>query len=145
MNAWHDQVQYAMPKMTRTQLMHLDDEGRAGIANTDLPNDGFVAEDPPVWLLRYPGFSRITTAPAAAREAREEGARVVAYLPLEDVTEAAHPEMPPIERLRACEDVLRSLASYLSAGGYNAPYVDAQEFYGKILWGIQQIEHGDMV
>ena len=50
-----------MPKMTRTQLMHLDDEGRSDIVNTDLPNDGFVAEDPPVWLLRYPGFSRITT------------------------------------------------------------------------------------
>lgn len=131
--------------MTRSELMHLDDEGRAELATTDIAQDGCIPEDPPVWLLRYPGFSRITTDAALAQEAREDGARVVAYLPLEDVTEAAHPDMAPIERLRACEDVLRSLASYFGAGGYNAPYVDAKEFHSKILWGIQQIQHGEML
>lgn len=34
------------------------------------------------------------------------------------------------------EEVLRSLASYLGAGGYNAPTVDAEVFKEKILWGI---------
>lgn len=131
--------------MTRSELMHLDDEGQADIATTDVSDDGCIPEEPPVWLLRYPGFSRITTDAALAESARADGARVVAYLPLEDVTQEAHPTMHPIDRLRACEDVLRSLASYLGAGGYNAPYVDAKEFHSKILWGIQQIQHGEML
>jgi hypothetical protein len=39
-------------------------------------------------------------------------------------------------RLIACENVLRSLASYLGCGGYNAPEVDAAVFEGKIRYGI---------
>jgi hypothetical protein len=39
-----------------------------------------------------------------------------------------------------CADVLRSLASSLSAGGYNATVVDPAVFKEKILWGIAQIE-----
>ena len=36
------------------------------------------------------------------------------------------------------EGVLRSLASWLGAGGYNAPTVDARVFEEKIRWGVQQ-------
>jgi hypothetical protein len=39
-------------------------------------------------------------------------------------------------RLIACENVLRSLASYLGCGGYNAPEVDAAVFEEKIRYGI---------
>lgn len=35
------------------------------------------------------------------------------------------------------EDALRSLASWLSAGGYNAPTVNAKEFEAKIRWGVE--------
>lgn len=35
------------------------------------------------------------------------------------------------------ELALRSLASWLSAGGYNAPTVDAKVFEEKIRWGVQ--------
>ncbi|KAB0489710.1 hypothetical protein [Pseudomonas vancouverensis] len=40
------------------------------------------------------------------------------------------------ERLQDCEDVLRQLASYVGAGGYNAPEVDPEVFARKILDGI---------
>lgn len=36
-------------------------------------------------------------------------------------------------------DVLRSLASYVGAGGYNTPEVNPDEFEKKICWGIDQI------
>ncbi len=36
------------------------------------------------------------------------------------------------------EDVLRRIASYLGAGGYNAPAVDAKVFHDKIMWGIEE-------
>jgi hypothetical protein len=39
-------------------------------------------------------------------------------------------------RLVECEDVLRSLASWLGVGGFNAPTVDPQEFEKKIRWGV---------
>ena len=38
-----------------------------------------------------------------------------------------------------CAEVLRSLASFLGTGGYNAPAVDPAEFRKKILWGIEQM------
>lgn len=44
----------------------------------------------------------------------------------------------PLARLAACEDVLRSLASHLGAGGYNAPAVDPAQFEAKILWGVDE-------
>ena len=37
------------------------------------------------------------------------------------------------------EDVLRDLACFLGAGGYNAPEVDPAEFGEKIRWGIQEV------
>jgi hypothetical protein len=40
------------------------------------------------------------------------------------------------ERLVGCEDVLRQLASYVGAGGYNASEVDPEVFARKILDGI---------
>jgi hypothetical protein len=40
------------------------------------------------------------------------------------------------ERAEAAEDVLRWLACYVSAGGYNADMVDAEVFREKIKWGI---------
>lgn len=44
----------------------------------------------------------------------------------------------PVEsrRLIDCENVLRSLASWLGVGGYNAPIVDAKLFEEKIRWGV---------
>jgi hypothetical protein len=39
-------------------------------------------------------------------------------------------------KLEACEDVLRSLAAYVGAGGYNAETVDPAVFDKKIRWGI---------
>lgn len=133
-----------MPKLKSHELTGMPDS--SALATKDLVEDIHdVPEDPPVWLLRYTGFVRITTDPAEAQAAADEGAQVTAYLPCEDATHAAHPTMTPMERLRGCEDVLRSLASYLSAGGYNSPYVDPKVFHEKILWGIQQIQHGEMV
>lgn len=133
-----------MPKMKSHELTGMPDN--SAIATKDILVDAYdVPEDPPVWLLRYTGFARITTDPEEAKAAAAEGAKVTAYLPLEDVTMAAHPTMAPIERLRSCEDVLRSLASFLEAGGYNAPYVDPKVFHDKIMWGIQEIQQGEMV
>ena len=43
------------------------------------------------------------------------------------------------ERAEKAEDVLRSLASFVGAGGYNADKVDASVFEQKIRWGIGQI------
>jgi len=43
-------------------------------------------------------------------------------------------------RIDALEEVLRSLASYLGAGGFNAIQVDPNEFEAKIRWGIRQLE-----
>jgi hypothetical protein len=37
------------------------------------------------------------------------------------------------------EEVLRSLASYVGAGGDNAPTVDPNSFESKIRWGINEI------
>ena len=42
-------------------------------------------------------------------------------------------------RLIACEAVLRSLASYVGNGGYNAPEVDAAVFEAKIRGGIDRL------
>jgi hypothetical protein len=39
-------------------------------------------------------------------------------------------------------DALRALASYVGAGGYNAPDVDPAEFERKIRWGIDQLLDG---
>ncbi|CAD0264181.1 conserved hypothetical protein [Pseudomonas veronii] len=41
-----------------------------------------------------------------------------------------------IERLEGCEEVLRKLASYVGAGGYNTPEVDPEVFVRKIMDGI---------
>lgn len=38
-----------------------------------------------------------------------------------------------------CAGVLRDLASWLGAGGYNAPAVDPKVFREKIVWGVQQL------
>lgn len=43
------------------------------------------------------------------------------------------------KRLINCENALRSLASWLSAGGYNAPQVDAKVFEEKIRWGVDHL------
>lgn len=43
------------------------------------------------------------------------------------------------ERAEKAEDVLRSLASFVGAGGYNADKVDADVFEEKIRWGIGEI------
>lgn len=43
------------------------------------------------------------------------------------------------ERAEKAEGVLRSLASFVGAGGYNADKVDADVFEQKIRWGIGQI------
>jgi len=37
------------------------------------------------------------------------------------------------------EQVLRKLACWLGAGGYNAPTVDADVFHDKIIWGIGEL------
>lgn len=50
-----------------------------------------------------------------------------------------HPE--EAARLIACESALRSLASYVGVGGYNAPTVDPDVFEEKIRWGIGQLTH----
>lgn len=42
------------------------------------------------------------------------------------------------DRIDSLESVLRSLASYVAAGGYNADEVDPKVFEGKIRWGIDQ-------
>jgi hypothetical protein len=48
----------------------------------------------------------------------------------------------PIEsrRLIECENALRSLASWLGVGGYNAPVVDAKLFEQKIRFGVEEIQ-----
>ena len=43
------------------------------------------------------------------------------------------------ERAESYADALRSLASYVGAGGYNADVVDADVFGAKIRWGIDEI------
>ena len=43
------------------------------------------------------------------------------------------------ERAEKAEESLRSLASYVGAGGYNADTVDAEVFEQKIRWGIGEI------
>ena len=43
------------------------------------------------------------------------------------------------ERAESYADALRSLASYVGAGGYNADTVDAGVFEDKIRWGIGEI------
>lgn len=43
------------------------------------------------------------------------------------------------ERAERAEDVLRSLASWLSAGGYQSTNVDAAEYEAKIRWGVDQL------
>lgn len=42
-------------------------------------------------------------------------------------------------KLEKAEEVLRSLASFVGAGGYNADKVDADVFEQKIRWGIGRI------
>ena len=42
-------------------------------------------------------------------------------------------------RAEAAEDALRSLASYVGNGGYNAPTVDAKEFRLKVVDGIDTL------
>jgi hypothetical protein len=42
-------------------------------------------------------------------------------------------------RADAAEDVLRSLASWLSVGGYNAPTVNAEDFEKRIRWGVDML------
>jgi hypothetical protein len=37
------------------------------------------------------------------------------------------------------EQVLRQLACWLGAGGYNAPTVDAKVFHQKIVWGVENL------
>lgn len=44
------------------------------------------------------------------------------------------------ERAESYADTLRSLASYVGAGGYNADTVDADVFEEKIRWGIGEIQ-----
>ncbi len=46
------------------------------------------------------------------------------------------------KRLIEAENALRSLASWLGVGGYNAPQVDAKIFEEKIRWGVEQIKEG---
>ena len=43
------------------------------------------------------------------------------------------------ERAESYADAMRSLASYVGAGGYNADVVDADVFEAKIRWGIDEI------
>lgn len=43
------------------------------------------------------------------------------------------------ERAESYADAMRSLASYVGAGGYNADVVDADVFGAKIRWGIDEI------
>ena len=43
------------------------------------------------------------------------------------------------ERAESYADAMRSLASYVGAGGYNADVVDADVFEAKIRWGIGEI------
>lgn len=133
-----------MPKLKSNELTGMPEE--SAIASKDIFNNrDCTGEDPRMWLLRYKGFSRITTDPQEVRVAVEDGARVIEYVALEDPDHACDSTMTPADRLRDCEDVLRSLASYLSVGGYNAPQVDPKVFHENILWGIQQIQHGEMI
>jgi hypothetical protein len=44
-----------------------------------------------------------------------------------------------ISRTEQLEEALRSLAAYVSAGGYNAPEVDPDVFYDKVVWGIDHL------
>lgn len=39
----------------------------------------------------------------------------------------------------SAEDVLRSIAAYVGAGGFNAEHVDPREFERKIRWGIDYL------
>lgn len=43
------------------------------------------------------------------------------------------------ERAERAEDVLRSLASWLSAGGYQSENVSAAEYEAKIRWGVDHL------
>lgn len=43
------------------------------------------------------------------------------------------------ERIEALEDVLRRLASYVGAGGYNSETVNPKAFEDKIKWGIDHL------
>lgn len=43
------------------------------------------------------------------------------------------------QKVSDLEEVLRSLASYVGAGGYNAPEVDPRAFEEKIRWGIDAL------
>lgn len=60
-----------------------------------------------------------------------------AIVALRDSHELLRDRLATAERERDdAEDALRSLASYLSVGGYNAPTVDASVFESKIREGI---------
>lgn len=50
-----------------------------------------------------------------------------------------HPSGFDPSRVEALEDALRSLASYVAAGGYNAETVDPDVFERKIRWGIDNL------
>jgi hypothetical protein len=100
------------------------------VRQNNLSSDGRDStEELQIWLLRYTGYSLITTDSQKAKKAAREGALVTAYTPLEEFTQLSHPTMTPMARLRSCEDVLRSLAGYLSMRGYNTPYLDRQLKY----------------
>jgi hypothetical protein len=45
-----------------------------------------------------------------------------------------------ILHIEALEQVLRELASYLGAGGFNADEVDPLVYKEKIMWGIHELE-----
>ena len=132
-----------MPKLKHHELAVMPDDSMASKDIFDDPH--YMEETPRVWLLRYGGFSRLTTDPQEVDVAKSEGACVIEYMAVAEEGYSGHPQMNPTERLQACEEVLRSLASYLSAGGYNADYVDPKVFHEKILWGIQQIQQGEMI
>ena len=48
------------------------------------------------------------------------------------------------ETIDALEHVLRSVAAYLGAGGFNCESVDPSEFNEKIRWGIGELENESM-
>lgn len=65
-----------------------------------------------------------------------------AFAEMDERVEALRRELEAVRRERdAANDVLRELASYLGAGGYNATDpISPAEFDAKIRWGIRESE-----
>ena len=89
-----------------------------------------------VWFISDSRFTAQYYAQMYAHRIGENPDQVVIPLYRKPATSISAAEL---ERLQQCEDVLRSLACSLSAGGYNADVVDPVVFEKKIRDGIDML------